>query len=78
VSAIDVYPVGLFRDVKHRRFRSGLRYLRDQARGRNWRAVGNYFNGFLAEHPTLGTRCGHGWTKRRALADLHRHIRELS
>lgn len=34
------------------------------------------FNGYLAEpltFPAHMTRCGHAWTKRRALADLTRH-----
>jgi len=57
-----------------RELRRGWRYMAYQARRRNWRAVKNCFNGYLAEHRHLGTRCGTGWTKRRALRDLHRHL----
>lgn len=56
------------------RIRGEVRYLRRQAKAGDWRAVRNAFNGYLAEHPTRGTRCGHAWTKRRALRDLHRHL----
>lgn len=87
---ISVYPVGLLHDLKRARMawrheglrsavwriRMASRYLRIYVRNRNWRAVRNYFNGHLAEHSTLGRRCGHGWTKRRALADLYRHLAE--
>jgi hypothetical protein len=47
-------------------------------RDRNWRALKNTFNGYMAE-PTpwpdgIGlTRCGSGWTKARALRSLRRH-----
>ncbi len=76
---IEAYPVGLFLDIKRRRLRTGIRYVVEQARRRNWRAVRNYFNGYLAEWhycpPGVAhTRCGKGWTKRRALRDLGRHI----
>lgn len=71
-SSVDVYPVGLFRDLKHRRYRGGRRYLLGQVRCHNWRAVRNYFNGYLAEHATEPVNAGHGWTRRRALADLDR------
>lgn len=53
-------------------------YCVRQARRRNWRAVKNQFNGYLAEHRTRGTRCGHGWTRRRALRDLYRHLAEVT
>lgn len=56
------------------RLRSQARYITRQARRGNWRAVRNAFNGYLAEHRTLGTRCGKGWTRRRALLDLYRHL----
>lgn len=78
---ITVYPVGLFSDLKRRRIRSGLRYLRRQAEAGNWRAVGNYFNGYLAEVQYSSMRhfrCGHGWTRRRALSDLGRHLGEVN
>lgn len=62
--------------IRHalRTLRSTGRYLIRQARRRNWRAVKNAFNGYLAEHRTLGSRCGHGWTRRRALRGLYRHL----
>ncbi|MFC8832326.1 hypothetical protein ACFT8V_03890 [Streptomyces griseoincarnatus] len=82
---IVIYPVGLLAHWQHfihnpdrkaarRRFRLDLRYPFRQARARNWRAVKNYFNGYLAEHATLGTRCGTGWTRGRAYRDLARHL----
>lgn len=40
----------------------------------------SYWNGYLAEPTSEGiywTRCGHGWTKRRAEASLLRHIGEV-
>ena len=79
---INVYPVGLLRDLRQfargrarrrvRRLLRALRYPFRQARDGNWRAVRNYFNGYLAEPYTMPpgvTRCGSGWTRRRALAD---------
>jgi hypothetical protein len=44
---------------------------------RSWRRR-NAWNGYLAEPTWQGywTRCGHGWTQRRALADLNRHLAE--
>ena len=82
---IQIYPVGLLAHWQHfvhnpdrkaarRRFRHDLRYPLRQARARNWRAVKNYFNGYLAEHAHLGTRCGTGWTRGRAYRDLARHL----
>ncbi|XTP37124.1 hypothetical protein ACORG1_13280 [Mycobacterium sp. TJFP1] len=78
---ITVYPVGLFSDLKRRRLRSGLRYLKHQALRGNWNAIGNYFNGYLAEVQFSSmhhTRCGHGWTRRRALSDLGRHLGKVN
>lgn len=46
------------------------------ARRRQWRSVKNTFNGYLAEptpFPAHLTRCGSGWTRRRALRSLQRH-----
>lgn len=81
----DVYPVGLLKELKEWRSRPhnarrrpdlGWRYLRNQARRRNWRAVRSYFNGYLAEsRDGLGTRAGHGWTTTRACRDLAKHLR---
>lgn len=87
---VDVYPVGLFADLKRlrndlairhpaawRRFRLALALEGNRLRGRRWRAAWNYFNGYLAEHQRLGTRCGHGWTRRRARRSLARHLAQL-
>lgn len=53
-----------------------LGHIAGWARQRNWRAVRGAFDGWLAEHAYAGTRAGHGWTRRRALADLQRHLAE--
>lgn len=71
VSGISIYPVGVLAAWKHRRLRSQYVYLKVQVRARNWRAVRNAFNGYLAEwdYPPEGVkhyRCGRGWTKRAA------------
>lgn len=82
---IDVYSVGFLSDlaqyvhspdrrVARHRFRNGLRAPLRHARTGDWSALRNYFNGYLAEHPTLGTRAGHGWTRGRAVRDLARHL----
>lgn len=66
----DTYPVGLFMDWRRRKGQHAkfwrFRYLRRQVRARNWRAVRNYFNGYLAEHQHGGHNAGRGWTKRAA------------
>ncbi|MFG3710858.1 hypothetical protein [Micromonospora sp. NPDC047730] len=54
--------------------RREVRYVVRSVRARNWRVAKNSFNGYLAEHRFRGTRCGHGWTRRRALRDLRRHL----
>lgn len=86
---VDVYPVGFFSDLKIWRTSRGHRPIRQRAR-RLLRSVWrlgvvntvmrpglSYWNGFLAE-PRKNTkdwrRCGHGWTRKRALADLDRHM----
>lgn len=80
---IDIYPVGLLRDLQHRKMRSLRRALRrplNAAKRGDWRAFRNYFNGYLAEPtpmPVHGRRCGHGWTKRRARRDLIAHLTGL-
>lgn len=82
MSAVDVYPVGLFRDVRQarvdrRRGRPAFRRLaRTALRRRAWRRV-SYWNGYLAEPspwPDGLRTCGHGWTRRRALARLDRYL----
>jgi hypothetical protein len=59
--------------------RSSVRYLGYQARRGEWRAVRQSFNGYLAEPAEFPPgdyrrRCGSGWTKRRALRSLDRHL----
>lgn len=87
---ISIYPVGWLERLQRagrclrrgwfrlawREIRHELGYTARQARAGNWRAVKNTFDGYLAEHHNLGRRCGTGWTKRRALADLYRHLAE--
>lgn len=86
---IAVYPVGVLHGILtdwRMVTRSGrrpvytaraLRMVWTHARARSWRTVRNSFNGYLAEHEYAGTRCGHGWTKGRALRDLRRHLAEI-
>ena len=79
VSYIEAYPVGLLRDWKLRKIKSGVRYLKIQIKRRSWRAVRSYFNGYLAEwhYPPEGMKhykCGRGWTKRAAIRRLGVHI----
>lgn len=82
---ITIYPVGLLHDWQifihavdraeaRSRFRASLRREWERIKARNWRAAKNYLNGYLAEHATLGTRCGTGWTRGRAYRDLARHL----
>lgn len=50
--------------------------LAARVRRREWRAAKNTFNGYLAEptpFPDGMTRCGSGWTRRRAIRSLYRH-----
>ncbi len=87
---VAIYPVGVLADLlalrraRHhgllrwalRRLLGTLRRVAGQARARNWRAVKNAFNGYLAEptpFPEHMRRCGSGWTKRRAMRSLRRH-----
>lgn len=82
---ISIYSVGLLHDWQffvhaidradgRSRLRSSLRREWGWIKARNWRAAKNYFNGYLAEHATLGTRAGTGWTRGRAYRDLARHL----
>lgn len=85
---VDIYPVGLLDDLRQfvhaidrrqarRRIRKRLRYPLHQARQGDWRAVKNYFNGYLAEPrdwPDGLKDCGKGWTRGRAYRDLVRRI----
>jgi len=87
MTEIDIYPVGLLADLRNfwyspqglrRRLRRLAHDLRtgiiDRARARRWRALKTYFDGYHAEHTTLGSRCGTGWTRVRAHDDLMRHL----
>lgn len=56
--------------------RNERRYLLSQVAERNWRAVRNTFNGYLAEHRGCAHNCGKGWTKRAALRRADRLCRE--
>lgn len=76
---IDIYPVGLLSHIKQGSVRYGVRYVLKRARSGDWRAVRNYFNGYLAEPQewpvgTVRHLCGRGWTERAALRRLHRNI----
>ena len=82
---ITIYPVGLLHDWQifvhaidrtyaRRQLRGSLSREVDRIKARKWREAKNYFNGYLAEHETLGTRCGTGWTRSRAYRDLARHL----
>lgn len=65
------------------RARTSLRHIRRtvarHVRARNWRALKNTFNGYLAEPREFPPgdyvrRCGTGWTKKRALRSLARRL----
>lgn len=76
----DVYPVGVLYTLKsaaravrrgrwesaRREFRKEWSYIKHQVTARNWRAIRNSFNGYLAEHDGHPHNCGRGWTKRAA------------
>ena len=66
---VDVYPVGLLSDIRHRRARRGIRtYLIGYClRRRRWRAARSYFNGYLAECYGHAHNAGRGWTKAAAM-----------
>lgn len=92
---IDVYAVGWLRALKDFRscrkknlkqhawmhIRREFKYMKIRIKDRNWRAVKNQFNGYLAEpwqwppgeYPK-GYKCGHGWTQNRALRNLRNTI----
>lgn len=53
-----------------------IRHLVRLARAGNWRTFRQQFDGWHAEHRYAGTRCGTGWTRSRALADLNRHLNQ--
>lgn len=80
---VDVYPVGFLHDALFlartvQRDRQGAHIMfawRKLVRGfkTDWRRR-SYWNGYLAEHSTAGTRAGHGWTHDRAMRDLAHHL----
>lgn len=54
-----------------------LRRNAEQIRAGKWRELKNSFNGYLAEptpFPAGISRCGSGWTKRRARRSLDRQL----
>jgi hypothetical protein len=82
---ITIYTVGLLHDwqqfihnpdrpAARRALRASLRREWERIKARKWRAAKNYFNGYLAEHASLGVRAGTGWTRGRAYRDLARHL----
>lgn len=88
---VDVYPVGVVDALQPLlngapraawdNLRATARYVTRRARRGEWRAVRMEFNGYLAEprdFPPGVTRCGSGWTRRRARADLDRRIRRAA
>lgn len=89
VRSLDIYPVGILRDIKiswrrhklHlRRYRLHLGDILQDAEKGDWHGVKTSFNGYLAElspWPENMPRCGSGWTMRRALKDLQRRSRKV-
>lgn len=87
---LDVYPVGILRDVKisarrhklhFRRYRLNLAGIVADAKQGDWHGVKTFFNGYLAEldpWPENMPRCGSGWTTRRAIKDLRRRCRKAT
>lgn len=66
------HRVRSIRNETRRIFRTIWRHTK----ARDWNALRNSFNGYLAEpytFPGYMTRCGHGWTTKRAIDDLLRH-----
>lgn len=83
---VDVYRVGLLEalyfDIRAL-FLGGrltgktwreIKHIARSARRGDWRRVRQSFHGWHAEHEYAATRCGIGWTRQRALADLRRHL----
>lgn len=76
--ALTVRPVPLHqwryaRRYLKRPFQLSAHYIRVG----KWRELKNQWNGFLAEPtpwPTGATRCGSGWTRKRALRSLRRQV----
>lgn len=73
ISGINVYPVGLLKDLKQKKIHRIIGFFVESLLNRTWRK--NYFNGYLAEwyYPPAkfeGLSAGHGWTKKQALRSL--------
>lgn len=79
---LDVYAVGWLAAWQHRKIghlRNQWRYTLGRLRKRNWRAIRNSLNGYLAEpyqFPPGVHRCGIGWTKGLALRSYERQVRK--
>lgn len=80
-SDVHVYPVGWLAALRQARqpLLREARYARHWIKTRNWRAAKNSLNGYLAEPYEFPPgdyrrRAGSGWTKRRALRSLARHL----
>lgn len=84
-----LYPVGWLEALRYKpfglklqRLRREFRYCVRQARAGEWRAVRMTFNGWMYEPspwPEHARRCGHGWTKTRAIRRFYRELaREIS
>ncbi len=81
-NVISIYPVGFYGDLRSLRVLLQMKNwsgARDRLRWmtRSWHRR-SYWNGYLAEvdYPTalIHRTCGHGWTRRRALSSLGRHL----
>lgn len=81
IAGIEVYPVGLLADIKHKKYRQIVKHIWNLIQSRKWSALRNHFNGYLAEwsFPPKGvvlTKAGSGWTKGSALRSLGINIAE--
>lgn len=69
-----------------RKFCCWVSYIRKLIRDGKWNSVANSFNGYLAEwdYPPIDPRyvqpqkCGHGWTRKRALRRLGKYVVEAN
>jgi hypothetical protein len=79
---VHAYRVGMFDHWRNGNIRRARPYLTRQIKAHNWRAVRNYFNGWLAEHEGCHHNAGRGWTEkaacRRALAICEREAGKQS
>lgn len=76
-NAALVYSVGWLAAWQGHDLRRQWRYTVRQVKCRNWRAVRNTFNGYLAEHDGHPHNCGKGWTKRAAVRRVVRLCRVI-